>query len=165
MTTGCIWGFWDGWHAGMQASMEHAMRQCDGDELHVIVIGDDGRSLDAEIPRADLQDRRNDVSDRAEAIESELGLKVKRTFHVYDTLTEAIADGGSCSFEVLFAVAKDQLTCGPFDMNVGILQAARTVEGRGPATIEIMPTVNEPGTEKSLGSTRRRKRAKINSKG
>lgn len=161
MTIGLLWGFWDGWHAGMQASVEHALRVCDGDTLHVDVI-DGATELDetAEVPRRDMVHRRNALKKRINEAIKALAVNVKVVYHEYPTLPEAIARTGEFQFDVLFCVAKDQMHCGPFPDNICLMQTARAAAGYPPAVVDVVPTVYEPGTEFVCSSTKVRKRAK-----
>jgi hypothetical protein len=145
----------------MQASMEHALRVCDGDTLHVDVIdGATELDTDAEVSRRELVHRRNALKDRVNDIKKALGVKTKVVYHEYATLDEAIARTGEYEFDVLFCAAKDQMHCGPFPDNIGIMQTARAAAGYPPAQVDIVPTVYEPGTEFVCSSTKVRKRAK-----
>ena len=161
MTAGCIWGHWDRWHDGMTASMTRAMEVCDGDDLHVVIIGGAAElNTRAEAERADFVERRQTVADRIRDIRDATGYKPKIVYHEYATLAEAIAGGGDYPFDVLFAVEKDQRQCGPFAANVATMQSARAAAGRPPADVDVVPTVYEKETGATLSATRARKRAK-----
>jgi hypothetical protein len=162
MTTGCIWGYWDRWHEGMTVSMTEAMRVCHRDDLHVVMIdGSIELNANAEVERGDFQDRRNDVQDRIKDIGQNTGYKPKVTYHLYDTLQEAITDCGSYPFDILFVVQHDHDRCTPFDSNIAAMQSSRAASGREPAVLNVIPTQYENGTQVYLSSTRVRKREKM----
>lgn len=163
MTVGCIWGYWDRWHDGMTASLTEAMRICDGDDLHIVIIdGATELNTEAEVERADANARFNDVKDRVIDIRNATGYAPKAVYHRrYNTLQEAITDGGSYPFDVLFAVEHDHDKCTPFDANIAALQSSRSDYGREPAQVHVLPSVCEEGTQIHCSSTRIRKREKI----
>jgi len=162
MTTGCIWGYWDRWHEGMTASMTEAMRVCDGDDLHVVVIeGSTEINEKVEVKRSYLVHRRNYVKDKVKDIAKDTGYKPKIIYHIYETLTEAITDCGSYPFDILFVVEHDKNNCVPFNANIAAAQFSKTSSGRKEAKLHVVKSVFEEGTEITCSSTRLRKREKL----
>jgi FAD synthase len=156
-----IWGYWDGWHAGMQASMEHALRVCNGATLHVVII--DGNSeidTNHEVLRSDLVLRRNEVKKKVNEIKKQMGVAVKVVYHEYATLAESLTHGGDFDFDVVFLTAKEVFHCDPYDTNLSTMQGSRTSNGLVSADVEIVPLVYEEGTSFVCSSTKIRKRKK-----
>lgn len=158
MTAGCLWGWFDKYHAGMDAAIRQAIVTCSNDTLHVILI--EGTDLDAGINSGfdTISDRRNEVVVYVNDIKKELKeSKVTVVLHEYVTLDDAVADGHNYDFDVIFVVAHDMIKSCYLD-NLDLLNANRIAVGKLAATVEVIPTVYESGTDQVLSGTKVRKR-------
>jgi len=159
MTKGCLWGWFDKYHAGMDAAIRQAIATCSQDEIHVMLI--EGTDLDVG-PNSGfdtISDRRNEVVAYVNSIKKELkNNKIDVYLHEYATLDDAVADGHNYDFDVIFVVAHDMIkSC--YTDNLGILNANRIANGKAAVTVEVIPTVYEDGTDQVLSGTKVRKRA------
>lgn len=162
MTTGCIWGWWDKWHAGTQAALEQACQVCDGDDLHIVIINGTDRDTGKEAGFDTFESRINDVKDRVKDIKDVHGWNPKATYHEYATLDDAVADGHTYTFDRIFVVAHDQIKeC--YQDQVDLLNANRSGTGQAAVVIETVPTINETGSDQVLSATKTRVRANMGS--